>query len=288
MTDTADHVNTFGKIEGGLRPFDKFRKHSQPNQPLITVITVVRNGCQLLDKTINNVLNQTYGNIEYIIVDGASTDGTLEIIKRYDGRLAYWISEPDKGLYDAMNKGIDLALGDWINFMNAGDTFYALDTVQRVMQGNHEDADLVYGHCQMVYENGFSLIWKSLTTDRLWKGMICRHQSVFTRSAICKKIHFDLRYAISADFAFLYSCYNLKKRFFRLDLIVSSITLGGYSDINLVQAFQDNRRIVIRHENSIKVRIYYGYRILLFRVKTIIKWFLPAHLTDRIRMLKYE
>jgi len=101
--------------------------------PLITVVTVVRNGEKTLEETILNVTNQTYKNIEYIIVDGASTDGTLDIIKKYEDRIDYWISEPDKGIYDAMNKGIDLATGEWINFMNAGDVFCDYEVIKKII-----------------------------------------------------------------------------------------------------------------------------------------------------------
>jgi glycosyltransferase involved in cell wall biosynthesis len=100
--------------------------------PLISIITVVYNGVSILEPTILSVINQTYKNIEYIIIDGGSTDGTVDIIKNYEDRLAYWISETDKGIYDAMNKGIDKATGIWINFMNSGDCFcdiYVLDAI---------------------------------------------------------------------------------------------------------------------------------------------------------------
>ena len=100
----------------------------------ITVITVCHNAAKTLEKTIKSVLNQTYPNIEYIIIDGGSTDDTVDIIKRYADRLAYWISEPDKGIYDAMNKGIEVATGEWINFMNAGDTFYEENTIDFVLE----------------------------------------------------------------------------------------------------------------------------------------------------------
>lgn len=94
----------------------------------ISVITVCYNAVDTLEKTIQSVLEQTYHNIEYIIIDGGSTDGTVEIIHRYVDYLAYWVSEPDRGIYDAMNKGIERATGEWVNFMNAGDYFYNYDT----------------------------------------------------------------------------------------------------------------------------------------------------------------
>jgi glycosyltransferase involved in cell wall biosynthesis len=92
-------------------------------KPLVTVITVCFNCKSDIEKTIKSVLEQTYDNIEYLIIDGGSTDGTVDVIKTYSDRLAYWVSEPDRGIYDAMNKGLQKAAGEWVNFMNVGDLF---------------------------------------------------------------------------------------------------------------------------------------------------------------------
>jgi len=114
------------KGEGGLRTKGYFKK-SLPDKPLITIITVVFNGENHLEETMLSVLNLTYDNVEYIIIDGGSTDRTLDIIKKHEDKIDYWVSEKDKGIYDAMNKGICVTTGDWINFMNAGDKFIFLD-----------------------------------------------------------------------------------------------------------------------------------------------------------------
>lgn len=100
---------------------------------LISIVTVSYNAAATIEQTILSVINQTYRNIEYIIIDGGSTDGTVEIIKKYANKLAYWVSEPDKGIYDAMNKGIQKAKGEWINFMNAGDILYNSDVLAQVL-----------------------------------------------------------------------------------------------------------------------------------------------------------
>ncbi|MCI5150423.1 MAG: glycosyltransferase [Candidatus Electrothrix sp. MAN1_4] len=110
--------------EGGLRTQGYF-KRSLRDKPLITVITVVFNGAQHLEETILSVIGQTYDNVEYIIIDGGSTDGTLDIIRQYEHAVDYWVSEKDEGIYDAMNKGIRLFNGNWINFMNSGDLFFS-------------------------------------------------------------------------------------------------------------------------------------------------------------------
>jgi glycosyltransferase involved in cell wall biosynthesis len=131
------------KREGGLRTEGRFREGSS-GSPLVTVITVVRNGEEYVERTINSVINQTYENKEYLIVDGYSTDRTLDIVRTYDQRLDYWISEPDRGVYDAMNKGIDLATGTWLIFINAGDVFFDEQALEKIVQQVSDDVDLLY------------------------------------------------------------------------------------------------------------------------------------------------
>ena len=99
-------------------------------QPTFSIITITYNAVRLVEQTLLNVLSQSYPNIEYIVIDGGSTDGTVDIIRRYESGLAYWVSEPDKGIYDAMNKGLQKATGDYVWFINAGDTLCSSDTVQ--------------------------------------------------------------------------------------------------------------------------------------------------------------
>ncbi len=279
------HMN---RIDGGLRTRGGFYKKSKPGRPLVTVITVVYNGVQHLEHTILSVLGQTYDNIEYIVIDGGSTDGTLDIIKRFDDKIAYWLSEPDKGIYDAMNKGISLSSGDWINFMNAGDRFYQMDTVQRVMSSDCGTADLIYGHCQMEYGPDFSLIWKAKTTADLWKGMIFRHQSLFTRASVCKKLPFSLDYKVGADFAFIFSCYQNKFKFSNIDLVVSSVSAGGLSDTNIVLAWKETRRAVVQYHNTLKVNIYYRWMIFFTYLKIAVKKILPSRIRNQARSLKYR
>ncbi|MCB0642106.1 MAG: glycosyltransferase, partial [Phaeodactylibacter sp.] len=111
--------------------------------PKISVITVVYNAVDLLEDTLLSVLNQTYDNIEYVVVDGASTDGTTEIVHRYKDRIDRWVSEPDKGLYNAMNKGLAMATGDFVWFMNAGDHIYSPDTLEKAVQHYTPETDLL-------------------------------------------------------------------------------------------------------------------------------------------------
>ena len=131
----------FKKLEGGSR-FQKIRKKGTIKKPLITIITVVFNNKRYLTKTIKSVLNQSYQNIEYIIIDGGSTDGTLKIIKKFDKKIDYWISEKDHGIYDAFNKGLKLATGDLIGFVNSDDILLKNACKYLVKNyENHSEAD---------------------------------------------------------------------------------------------------------------------------------------------------
>jgi glycosyltransferase involved in cell wall biosynthesis len=121
--------------------------------PKVSIITIVFNGIDTLEKTILSITNQTYPNIEYIIVDGASTDGTIDLIKAHSNVITRWISEPDKGLYDAMNKGIDLATGDYLWFINSGDVIFAPTTLSQIFN-NNKIADIYYGDTVMIGNDG--------------------------------------------------------------------------------------------------------------------------------------
>lgn len=171
-------------------------------QPKLSIVTIVYNNVKDIERTMLSVLNQTYKNIEYIIIDGASTDGTKDVIYNYRSRLAQFISEPDKGIYDAMNKGLSLATGDYILFMNSGDEIYGPETVKEVFE-TADSADIYYGETEMFNEK-----WESLgqrrhcaPEDFNWKsfryGMSISHQAIYVKLNIAEP--FDLQYKYSAD-----------------------------------------------------------------------------------------
>ena len=171
------------------------------HQPLISVVTVSYNAVSTIEETICSVINQTYSNIEYIIIDGGSTDGTVDIIKKYADKIAYWVSEPDKGIYDAMNKGIDVATGEWINFMNSGDTF--CNNVLSEIFVAEKSADILYGDAMLKYSWG-DIVVAPEQLDKLTYMMPFCHQATFVRAFLLKKHPFDLCFKIAADFHFLY------------------------------------------------------------------------------------
>ena len=150
--------------------------------PLVTIITVVFNGKIYIEETIQSVIGQTYKNIEYIVIDGGSNDGTVDIISKYANNITYWISEPDKGIYDAMNKGIKVAKGEWLNFLNAGDSYIDNKVLANVFESDLSDATIIYGDIKVLNENGESYYRKAITLKdkkSILKGMLICHQAIF-------------------------------------------------------------------------------------------------------------
>ncbi|MGB5966192.1 MAG: glycosyltransferase family 2 protein [Sulfurimonadaceae bacterium] len=173
--------------------------------PLVSIVTVVFNGKDALKKTIDSVINQTYKNIEYILIDGASTDGTTDIIKQYENQIDIRISEPDKGVYDAMNKGLKLASGEWVNFLNAGDTFFSNETINEIFNTKTQNEfKLIYGDWINVNNKGLKNYIKSLpylNKRHLKRRLQMNHQSLFVKT---KNIpNYDLTYKIKADYQWI-------------------------------------------------------------------------------------
>ena len=241
------------------------------DNPLITVVTVVLNGKRNIENTILSVINQTYDNVEYIIVDGGSTDGTLDIIKKYGDQIDCWASEPDKGIYDAMNKAIDLASGKWINFLNCGDSFFNKDVLKIIFSEKQTDDDVLFGDTQFIYADGTRRILTAGKTDEFWKGLPFYHQSVFVKTALAKLHKFNLEYEIAADFDFLLNLYQKQYRFLDTKIIVSNMAAGGLSYNKRLRAFQDCRRAVRKHLRSRKVEWYYFILLLKIRLNFFIR-----------------
>ena len=182
--------------------------NTQYPHPKFSVITVTYNAGKVLEDTIQSVVFQTYRNVEYIIVDGNSKDNTLEIVDKYRDRISQVISEPDKGLYDAMNKGIQLATGDYLCFLNAGDEFHDNETLQKMVHTlkGKELPDVIYGETAIVNEEGHFLHMRRLSAPQTltWKsfkqGMLVCHQAFFAHRELAVKHPYNLKYRFSADF----------------------------------------------------------------------------------------
>jgi glycosyltransferase involved in cell wall biosynthesis len=252
----------------------------------ISVITVVFNGYEKITQTIESVVNQSYNYLDYVVIDGGSTDGTLDIVDRFRGSIATVVSEPDKGIYDAMNKGIVLAKGDWIIFMNCGDRFYANDTLEQFAV-NLVDADLVYGDAWIEYET-FGTTLPRYPLRQLWKEMPFCHQALFTRSAVMKNNPFDLRFRLSADYEFIYRASLLNYRFKYGNQIVCRFdNTDGLSKRNPLSSYRERIQIALEKEPSALRAIYLRGRMfqvaLRYAIKKIIGNTLTQQITEWIR-----
>jgi glycosyltransferase involved in cell wall biosynthesis len=201
-------------------------------QPKLSVITIVYNNVRDIERTVLSVLNQSYANIEYLVIDGASNDGTLGILKKYEGKISRLISERDKGIYDAMNKGLALANGDYVLFMNSGDEIYASDTVEKIF-ATESDGDIYYGETEMYDEN-----WKSLGQRRhrapdhfTWKdfrfGMCISHQAIYIRRSLTEP--YDLNYQLSSDIDWIIRATKKAKKIVNVKMNVAKYLMGGMS-----------------------------------------------------------
>ncbi len=243
--------------------------------PLITVVTVVYNGGSYLEETILSVINQTYPNVEYVIIDGGSSDGTLDIIRKYEHVIDYWVSEKDEGIYDAMNKGICAATGEWVNFMNAGDCFYSADTVALLFNNRSYIENVIYGGVLIRYAD-FSRIQRSGNTKNLWKGMQFCHQSAFVRTDIHRTAKFNIKNRLAADLEFFYGAYKKGVGFRQVDAVVSSVTAGGLSDTNRVETILAWGDAVSNCEGRSWVKVMYYLYAANSIMRGFIKKILPA------------
>ena len=165
-----------------------------------SIITINYNDKKGLRQTIESVINQTYDDFEYIIIDGGSTDGSVDVIKEYDAQINYWVSEPDKGIYNAMNKGIKKATGEYLNFMNSGDCFYDQHVLSNVL--SYLEADIVHGRYYDRSRQCFPDIMVQVPTMMYFYESSIQHQSCFIRRSLFHSKHYDENLQIVSDWKF--------------------------------------------------------------------------------------
>lgn len=239
----------------------------------ISIITVTYNCVDILESTILSVLQQDYQNIEYIIVDGKSTDGTIDLVSTYETQITKFVSEKDSGIYDAMNKGLSLCTGDWVFFLNAGDVFCDKFVLSRIFSSETLEYDVCWGDCWV--KIGGKNRYRKFDTPfylnkKFFHDMGFSHQSVFVRTEWAKRMKFDLSYRCCADYDMMVRLQKAGAKFHYLGLPISVVVGGeGFSYSNSSVQMNDVARL-LGVERTVKFKIYYQYWNLKQLVKRLI------------------
>lgn len=257
-------------------------KKSNLESPLISIITVVYNGEKYLEQTIKSVISQTYRNINYIIIDGASSDGTYAIIKKYEDKLTFWLSEPDNGIYHAMNKGIEIVKDEdsYILFINSDDYIYQDTTIEKIVPF-FSNSDFVYGKIMYLGNSKSIVLGEDLSVGDLPFNMI-QHQASFVKRKLYSKLGaFNTSYRIAADFDF--AVRQMKSDFSRkfVNEIVAVMRTGGTGSVNFKDTIKEKSKIIYNHfEGSLRIR-----SLIFFNLYELPKAFI-YNLVSRLGILK--
>lgn len=249
------------------------------NKPLVSVITVVFNGADTIEQTIQSVINQSYENIEYIIIDGDSTDGTQTIIDKYKDSIAYFVSEKDHGIYDAMNKGILHATGEIIGIINSDD-WYEKDTVQKAVQAFDEDIEIgwVYGNINLINLDGPVSEYTAYPIETLWYQMAIPHPSVFLKREIYETFgSFDVQYRFAADYELVLRLYSNQIKHRYINDILANFRLSGASQKLVNQVKKETSQISVKYIEKCNYKKDEMYE----KVQNIRKWILFEDILEK-------
>jgi glycosyltransferase involved in cell wall biosynthesis len=239
---------------------------NQNTSPLITVITVNYNNAEALEKTIQSVISQTYSSVEYIVIDGASTDNSIDVIKKYESKITKWVSEKDKGIYHAMNKGVDRASGSWVCFLNCGDIFVNNQIIQQLVDNIQScGADIVYGNILVEQQDGTLKERVARKPCNIHRMHFC-HQSAFVKICLLNIFPFDEKYKMSADFKFFKECYHDDRKFVHVNFPIVIYDTSGVSNVRRRKGLWENIA-VIKEIDTVPVKY-----LFLLRLYFVIFW----------------
>lgn len=241
--------------------------------PKLSVITVTYNAEKTLERTLRSVREQSYPHTEHVIVDGKSKDKTVDLIREYNSEKMTWISEPDKGLYDAMNKAAAMASGDYLCFLNAGDTFFAADSIEKMMHSFPETSspDILYGETAIVDNNGKFMYMRRLKAPEnlTWKsfrqGMLVCHQAFIVKRELFEP--YDLQYHLSADVDWCIRMMRKAKNICNTHLTLINYLNEGITTANRNASLKERYRIMAKHYGQVSTLLHH----IWFVVRAIIK-----------------
>ena len=241
-------------------------------QPKFSIITVSLNTLNDFKKTFKSIIQQKFKNFEIIVIDGDSTDGTIDEIKKNKNYIKNYIIEKDNGIYDAMNKGINYTNSEWTIFLNSGDTFFNKDVLFNISSLELKNIDIIYGKTA-ISNLGIQYSDNPLKINKKISLMPFCHQSCFVKTKLLKK-KFDLKYKVSSDFNFIFDCINKNKNFFFTNFFISRIKAGGLSDKKRQSVFNENIEILKKNKLTYQANILYLYKAKEYFL-SFIKKFLP-------------
>ena len=237
----------------------------------ISIITVVYNDVKNIRQTMESLFSQTWQDKEYIVIDGGSTDGTANIIREYSDRLAYWCSDPDGGIYDAMNKGISHATGEWINILNSGDVYCSCDTLKQIMESPEIDNyDVVYGNAIADDGKQYDYMEAGQDISRLEYEAIYRHGCSLVKTDIQKRFLYDLsknkEYGFALDYDVIYRIYHNGGKFIKLSFPIQCYRTEGASQ-HLFRSLKYNYRITTQYGSTFDKKAFLIKRIIFELIK---------------------
>lgn len=255
--------------------------------PKISVITVCYNAVDIIEETILSVINQTYSYLEYIVIDGASTDGTVDVVRKYSDRISVFVSEPDKGIYDAMNKGIKVATGDWINFMNAGDTFFSNSILKEVSDYLADGIDILYGDTMLIFSMT-KILKHADPIDTIKDKMAFGHQASFINAQFHKSLLYDISFLSSGDYNFFYNAYMNGAFFKYVPLVIANYEAeSGISASNYYRVRLEDGRIK-GVDGDILFRLRLLFNFIFYRARQVVKKIIPVKFVKRIQLMNYN
>jgi len=251
----------------------------------ISIITINFNNLQGLKDTVASVIDQTYDNKEMIVIDGGSTDGSAEYIEANKDKFSYSVSEKDNGIYNAMNKGVKHATGDYVIFMNSGDSFFNRDVLTDVFAEAVTYSDIIYGSTLCCTEPGMAFIRRPHCLEVMQKNRISAicHQSTFIKCSLMKEIGYDERFKLLGDYAFFYYCYQHGYSFQEVNKIISIYDTIGASS-NPKNRWQSYKEICMIHGQKPNRCVFY-FKILISGIKKRVKDVLPTSLRRKLTRL---
>ena len=250
----------------------------------VTVVTVVLNQVETIERTLRSVIGQDYPELEYLVIDGGSTDGTLDVIRRHESGITQWVSGKDGGPYGAMNKGAAMATGEWIAFMNGGDVYVASDAISRVFaDGDPDTCDVIYGD-GIFRGEGYRFEERAEDPLTLQDGNGFSHQSSFVRTTLLQEFRFDTTEKIAADYDLFLRLFKQGKVFRHVGVVVSEFFVGGLSSVAPSETIRLRHRVYKKHFARSDV-VLYG-RLGALSAKVALRSLVPTRLWNALKQVR--